>query len=62
MPLTELVDWIDWSPFFAAWEMRGAFPAILDDPQVRNVANITLSYTFFSYESVNQSKLTPPKP
>ena len=37
-------------------------PAILDDPQVHDVANITLSYTFFSYESVNQSKLTPPKP
>jgi 5-methyltetrahydrofolate--homocysteine methyltransferase len=33
VPLTELVDWIDWSPFFAAWEMRGAFPAILDDPR-----------------------------
>ena len=33
VPLAELVDWIDWSPFFAAWEMRGAFPAILDDPR-----------------------------
>ena len=32
-------------------------PAILDDPLVRDVTNITLSYTFFSYESANQSKL-----
>ena len=32
-------------------------PAILDDPLVGDVANITLSYTFFSYESANQSKL-----
>lgn len=32
-------------------------PAILDDPQLRDVANITLSYTFFSYESANKSKL-----
>jgi cytochrome c oxidase assembly protein subunit 11 len=32
-------------------------PAILDDPEVRDLANITLSYTFFSYESANQSKL-----
>ena len=31
-------------------------PAILDDPQARDVTNITLSYTFFSYDSVNQSK------
>ena len=32
-------------------------PAILDDPLVGKVTNITLSYTFFSYESANQSKL-----
>jgi len=32
-------------------------PAILDDPLVAKVSNITLSYTFFSYESANQSKL-----
>ncbi len=31
-------------------------PAILDDPILRNVTNITLSYTFFSYESANKSK------
>ena len=32
-------------------------PAILDDPETRDVTNITLSYTFFSYESANKSKL-----
>ncbi|MFZ4540590.1 MAG: cytochrome c oxidase assembly protein [Rickettsiales bacterium] len=31
-------------------------PAILDDPETRDVTNITLSYTFFSYESANKSK------
>lgn len=31
-------------------------PAMLDDPEIRDVTNITLSYTFFSYESANQSK------
>ncbi len=30
-PLHELVDYIDWSPFFATWELPGRFPAILDD-------------------------------
>ncbi|MGP0091540.1 MAG: methionine synthase [Xanthobacteraceae bacterium] len=30
-PLAELVDYIDWSPFFATWELGGKFPAILDD-------------------------------
>ena len=34
LSLAALVDWIDWTPFFAAWEMRGAFPAILDDPRL----------------------------
>ena len=29
-----LIARIDWQPFFAAWELRGRFPAILDDPRV----------------------------
>jgi 5-methyltetrahydrofolate--homocysteine methyltransferase len=33
-PLVELVDRIDWTPFFATWELRGTFPAILDDGKV----------------------------
>ncbi len=33
-PLAELVDFIDWTPFFATWELRGAYPAILDDPKL----------------------------
>lgn len=33
-PLEELVDYIDWSPFFHAWELRGRFPAILEDEVV----------------------------
>ena len=29
--VAELRSYIDWGPFFAAWELRGAFPGILDD-------------------------------
>jgi 5-methyltetrahydrofolate--homocysteine methyltransferase len=32
VPIAELVDYIDWSPFFATWELNGKYPAILDDP------------------------------
>ncbi len=32
-PLEELADYIDWQPFFWAWELRGKFPDILDHPQ-----------------------------
>jgi 5-methyltetrahydrofolate--homocysteine methyltransferase len=37
-PLDELVSYIDWSPFFHTWELRGRFPAILDDPEVGSQA------------------------
>jgi 5-methyltetrahydrofolate--homocysteine methyltransferase len=33
LPLGELVPFIDWTFFFAAWELKGRFPAILDHPQ-----------------------------
>ncbi len=33
-PLDEVTPYIDWSPFFATWELKGRFPAILDDPAV----------------------------
>ncbi len=32
VPLADLIARIDWSPFFHAWEMKGRYPAILDDP------------------------------
>jgi 5-methyltetrahydrofolate--homocysteine methyltransferase len=37
-PLAELVDYIDWGPFFQAWELSGAYPKILDDPVVGEAA------------------------
>ena len=33
VPIAELVQWIDWSPFFHAWELKGRYPAIIDDPR-----------------------------
>jgi 5-methyltetrahydrofolate--homocysteine methyltransferase len=34
VPLDRLVPYIDWTFFFSAWELKGRFPAILDDPQL----------------------------
>ena len=31
-PLEKLRAYIDWTPFFATWELRGKMPRILDDP------------------------------
>jgi 5-methyltetrahydrofolate--homocysteine methyltransferase len=33
-PLAELVPYIDWTPFFMTWELKGTYPSILQDPQV----------------------------
>ncbi len=34
IPLGEIVPYIDWSPFFSTWELRGKYPAILTDPEL----------------------------
>ncbi len=31
--LASIVPYIDWAPFFHAWEFKGTFPAVLDDPR-----------------------------
>ena len=36
--LSVLVEYIDWKPFFIAWELHGNFPAILTDEVVGDVA------------------------
>jgi 5-methyltetrahydrofolate--homocysteine methyltransferase len=37
-PLAELVPYIDWSPFFHTWELRGRYPTIFDDTTVGSKA------------------------
>jgi 5-methyltetrahydrofolate--homocysteine methyltransferase len=38
-PLEELVPYIDWMPFFNAWEFAGKFPDVLTDPVVGEAAS-----------------------
>ena len=38
-PLADLVDTIDWTPFFQAWELAGRYPAILTDDVVGESAS-----------------------
>jgi 5-methyltetrahydrofolate--homocysteine methyltransferase len=37
-PLEELREYIDWQPFFNAWEMKGKFPDILNNPATGEAA------------------------
>jgi len=36
--IEDLVPFIDWTFFFSAWELKGRFPAILDDPTIGTAA------------------------
>src|SRR5262245_60673462 len=42
-PLGELVPYIDWTPFFATWELTGKYPRILDDNVVGSEARKLLA-------------------
>ena len=33
-PVQDVIERIDWTPFFSAWEMRGTFPKIFSDPSM----------------------------
>jgi 5-methyltetrahydrofolate--homocysteine methyltransferase len=33
VPLAEIANYIDWTFFFSAWQLKGRFPGILDHPQ-----------------------------
>ena len=37
-PIADLIDFIDWTPFFSTWELKGKYPAILDDAKFGQVA------------------------
>ena len=38
-PLTELIERIDWTPFFRSWELAGRYPKILTDDVVGSAAS-----------------------
>src|SRR5690606_27636511 len=38
-PLEELLERVDWTPFFHAWEIRGRFPDLLEDPSAGAAAS-----------------------
>lgn len=38
VPLEELVPYVDWTPLFIAWEIRGRYPQVLESPKYGEVA------------------------
>ena len=39
-PLTELIDYIDWTPFFITWELGGKYPKIFKDEKIGEQAKV----------------------
>ena len=37
VPLQRIEPFIDWNPFFSAWELRGKYPQILDEPRAKEL-------------------------
>lgn len=38
VPLEEITPFVDWSPFFHVWELRGTYPKIFDSPEIGSKA------------------------
>ncbi len=43
IPVSTLTDYIDWTPFFFTWELKGTYPAILSDPKRGEAARSLLA-------------------
>ena len=56
-PLTELREYISWTPFFGAWELRGAYPAILQSPIYGEQAQSLFSDAQFMLQEMMDGKV-----
>ena len=57
----DLREWIDWGPFFIAWEMRGSFPQILDDPHKGEAARRLLADAEALLDEIEADGLLDPR-
>ncbi|MDP9163498.1 MAG: methionine synthase [Pseudomonadota bacterium] len=55
-PLADLVPYIDWTPFFRAWELAGNFPAILTDHVVGESATALYADARAMLDTIVQDK------
>jgi 5-methyltetrahydrofolate--homocysteine methyltransferase len=55
--ILDLREYIDWSPFFHVWELRGRYPAILDDPTVGKQARELFEDAEKIWDEISAKKL-----
>jgi 5-methyltetrahydrofolate--homocysteine methyltransferase len=56
-PLTALVPFIDWSPFFHAWQLKGVYPRIFEDKLAGNKAQELFQDAWRLLESIVAERL-----
>ncbi|MCH7826281.1 MAG: cobalamin-dependent protein, partial [Acidobacteria bacterium] len=59
--VTDIVPYIDWTPFFSVWELRGVYPAILDDPKVGTTARELFENAQALLDRISAQRLLTPK-
>ena len=57
VPLAEIIPYIDWTPFFHVWELRGRYPAILEKPEVGETARELFENARALLEEIVEGKL-----
>jgi 5-methyltetrahydrofolate--homocysteine methyltransferase len=61
VPVTELIPYIDWTPFFHVWELRGTYPAILDHPEQGRAARDLFQAAQALLDRIARAKLLSPR-
>jgi len=61
VPVEEIVPYIDWTPFFTTWELRGVYPAILDDDEVGETARELFENANALLDQIASQRLLTPK-
>ncbi|MER2560639.1 MAG: methionine synthase [Myxococcaceae bacterium] len=61
VPVEDIVPFIDWGPFFSAWELHGAFPRILEDAVVGGEARKLFADAKKLLAQIAQEKRFTPK-
>ncbi len=59
--IKELIDYIDWTPFFSTWELKGKYPDILNDFKVGEQAKILFDDAQILLKEISTSKLLQAK-
>ena len=59
--VSELVPYIDWTPFFQTWEMKGRYPALLDDPEKGEAARALFDDAQIMLKKIVEERWFDPK-